>query len=238
VFSVLVALLATAESTFALTNEAVLRLDPETRGLVRQLAEDSWFKKEAFASALLGGLIAVGAAWLAHYLQTKKEEDAEKRFNDRVLGAIRVELTTLRQFYDTSEARRFKDFEEGDTFPFWLHLRQNHFTVFESNAAHIGKIEPDLASRLVRVYELLRVLIEYLGVNSRYFEELQQVWRELRIRPTTVRADLIVDDLQRREKQLHAQMAHQAMDLKRLDGQLRSEWDALFKCFEEPSGKP
>jgi hypothetical protein len=40
---------------FAQTNAIFIKLDSETKNILRESTEDSWFKREAFMSALLGG---------------------------------------------------------------------------------------------------------------------------------------------------------------------------------------
>jgi hypothetical protein len=61
---IIFALVASGHETAAQTSATVLTLDAETKAILRDATADSWFSKEAFTSALLGGLLAVGAAYL------------------------------------------------------------------------------------------------------------------------------------------------------------------------------
>src|ERR1019366_7440856 len=97
----------------------------ETKNLLREATADSWFKKDAFTSALLGGLTAVAAAWFAYRWQRCKEQEADDEFNMRVLKAIEIELRTLAEIYDSGAAGKIKDLKEGEAFRFWFHFSQN-----------------------------------------------------------------------------------------------------------------
>jgi hypothetical protein len=146
------------KTAFAQTNAILVKLDDETKNIFRDATADTWFKKDSFTSALLGGLLgglaAVVAVFVADSLQRKKERQADNDFDQRVLNAIQIELKTLMEIYDSGTRAKIKDLKDGELFPFWLHFSQKHFVVFESNASHIGKIDPELAGQIIKVYEL------------------------------------------------------------------------------------
>jgi hypothetical protein len=99
IFLVLVGL-AIFRIASAQTNTAYFRLDDETKNIFKNATEDSWFKKEAFTSALLGGLTAVVAAWLAYRWELAKEKNSDQEFDQRVLEAIQIEIKTLLGVYE------------------------------------------------------------------------------------------------------------------------------------------
>ena len=215
-----------AETTFSQTDVTVFKLDEETKGILRDATTDSWFKREAFTSALIGAATAIGAAWLAFLWQSAKEQKAERDFNQRVLDAIRMELKTLMGIYDSGKAGKIKDFKDGDIFPYWLHFSQKHFVVFESNASHIGKIDPELAAQIIKVYEIMKVFVEAMGVNSYYVRDRDQVAWALKQNPTDTR-------LIERQQGIHLSLVNQAIELKRIDGLMHAEADELFSRFEK-----
>ncbi len=219
-----------AETTFAQTNVTLLKLDNETKGLLREATADNWFKKEAFSSALLGGLTAVLAVWFAYRWELRKENNAEREFNQRVLSGIQVELNTLINIYDSGKGGKIKNLKEGEIFPHWLHFSQRHFVVFESNASHIGKIDPELAGQIIKVYEVMKVLIEAMGVNGGYVRDSDPVEWALKHNP-------VDPNLIERQKWLRYCLVDQAKELKRIDAWLHAEVDELFKRFEKIEGQ-
>ncbi len=219
--SMLVCKIASAQ-----TNAVLFRLDDETKQILRKATTDSWFKKEAFTSALLGGLTAIAAAWLAYRWELRKERKAEQEFNWRVLDAIQIELKTLMEMYDSGTGAKIKDLKDGETFPYWLHFTQRHFVVFESNALHIGKIDPELASQIIRVYELLKVWVEGAGINSHHVRDQNQNILALRIHPTD-------HNLLQQKIEIHSLLVTQAKVMKELDGKIRFEVGEFFKRFDK-----
>ena len=196
---------------------------------MREATTDSWFKKDAFTSALLGGLTAVVAAWLAYWWELRKERHADQEFDQRVLSAIQIELKTLMDIYDSGKAAKIKNLKDGETFPYWLHFSQKHFVIFESNASHIGKINPELAGQIIKVYEIMKVFIEAMGVNSSYVRDSDQVVWALKHAPTD-------PNLIERQQWLHSSLVNQAVELKRLDLRMHAEAVELFKLFEKNEG--
>ena len=182
-----VATMFAAKTMFSQKNATVFKLDDETKGILRDATADNWFKKEAFTSALLGAATAIGAAWVAFLWQRRNEQRAERAFNQLVLDAIRIELKTLIDIYDSGKAGKIKDLKDGETFPYWLHFSQRHFIVFESNASHVGKIDPELAAQIIKVYEIMKVFVEAMGVNSYCVRDLDQVAWALKQTPNDTR---------------------------------------------------
>ena len=225
-FLVVITGLLIGRMAFAQTNAVLFKLDDETKNILRDATTDSWFKKEAFTSALLGGLTAVVAAWFAYRWEIRKEKRADEEFNLRVLDAIQTELKTLLEIYDADVSKKLKDLKEGEVFPHWSHFSQNHFIIYETNASHIGKIDPELAKQLIKVHEFLKVLVESFGINSRYVMESDQIAWGLRQRPTD-------QQLSEKQQNIHALMVAQGQEMKRLDNRVRVEADLFFRRFDE-----
>jgi len=218
------------KTVFAQTNAVLFKLDDETKNIFREATVDKWFKKDAFTSALLGGLLgglaAVMAVFVADLLQRKKERRADDEFDQRVLNAIQIELKMLLEIYDSGAAGKIKDLKDGELFPFWLHFSQKHFVVFESNASHIGKIDPELAGQIIMVYELLKVFVENMGVNGRYVADRDQTNWALRFNPTD-------KNLLERRDWIESCMVNEAKRFKQLDARIRVELNEFFQRFDK-----
>jgi hypothetical protein len=128
----------------------------------------------------------------------------------------------LLEIYDTGTAVKIKDLKDGELFPYWLHFSQKHFVVFESNALHIGKIDPELAGQIIKVYELLKVFVENMGINGRYLADRDQTNWALRFNSTD-------KNLLDRRDWIESCMVNQAKDMKKLDAKIRFELDEFFK---------
>ena len=201
-----------------------IKLDDKTQKILQDATSDHWL--EMCASAFLGGIMAVIAAWVGFRWQTRKEEKGEKEFNLRVLEAICYEVKILQAIYDEGAGKLLKEHKAGEPFFRWLHISQQHFTVFESNAEHIGKIDSELAKRIIAIYELMKLMVENFGVNSRYLANLDQLNSLLRANPN--------DQNLLRDKQFcWNQLIQQAELLKKVDGQLLVAANDLFAEFEK-----
>ena len=168
-------------TTFAQTNIPSLRLDDETRKLLREATEDKWFKKDALFSTLIGGLLAAvggfGAVRMAHRLQAKHKEQEDSEFKANVLGAIRRELEAMGAIYEKGIGGLLRPLVEGQMFQTRLALTQDWFTVFSANAVHLGRLDAESSRRIVTIYTLLKGLIEEFRINNEYLE----TWNELEI---------------------------------------------------------
>lgn len=217
---------ASKSNVVALTNldTVTVKLDAKTLALLDKPPESHW--GETFTSALLGGVLAILGGWLVFRLQQLKDHKAQTEFNFRVVEAICCEVKTLKSIYDADTGARLRQHPAGEPYFRWLHISQNHFVVFESNAEHIGKIEPELASHIIEVYELMKLMVESLGVNRHHTDKLEKVNDSLQTRPDDA-------ELVRIRQWLLAEMIRQAGILKELDSKLRESSEKFFQRFEE-----
>ncbi len=112
--------------TRAQTNTLSVKLDEETRRLLRDATTDHWFHKDSFTSTLLGGVLALAgvlaASLYAHSLQKSHERLEKAEFAANVLRAIRCELEALTDIYDQGIGAHLKEVTEGQIFPYSLAL--------------------------------------------------------------------------------------------------------------------
>jgi hypothetical protein len=170
--------------------------------------------------------MAIAAAWAAFRWQIKKEKREQQEFNVRVLKAICCEVKILREIYDDGSGGMLKKNKLGEPFLIWLHISQQHFVVFESNAEHIGKIDSTLAKRIIVVYELMKLMIEAFGINGHYIAKLEQINSFLINNPNDV-------NLLKNRQIVWNQLVRQAERMKKLDARLSVEADALFEEFDQ-----
>jgi hypothetical protein len=205
-------------------NPIVVRLDDKTQNILQDATSDHWL--ETFASAFLGGIMAIAAAWIAFRWQIGKEKNEQREFNLRVLEAICCEIKILREIYDEGTGKMLKEHKAGEPFFRWIHISQEHFTIFESNAEHIGKIDSELAKRIIVIYELMKLTVENFGVNSRYISELERF-------DSLLRTDSTNKSLLQNRQFYWNQLIYQAELLKKVDAKMHVEAEELFKRFEE-----
>jgi hypothetical protein len=217
-------------ATSAQTNSISLNLDPEVRTFLKSAAEDKWFKKENFASTLLGGALAITgglvATWWAHKLQARRKQIEDAEFSNNVLRAIRRELEALQEIYDKGIGKALKKVPEGKPFLLWLGLTQEWFTVFNSNAVHLGKIEGEISRQIITVYARVKGLIEEFRINNEYLKQLNEVVAESRIRPMD---GSVLGKL----KMFQDVMLFQAKKIKESDQALKVSTEELFALLNQ-----
>jgi hypothetical protein len=186
----------------------------------------------ALIGAVIGGLMAGRYALRAQKQAAKDQRqyalEVERRASENLLQAIRAELTVLKtrnldRLETTLRSRaenRAKLLNPSYVqFPPLAMTRteQNHFIVYESNAAALGMIDDKILLReIVAVYGVAKDLVDTLNTNSRDFER----WRQL--------------SEQSPEKQMVANMLWGLEEGLRIGLQtLQNDLDALLKKLEE-----
>lgn len=169
----------------AQANQVVLKLDDETKKILTNSLQDTWFKKETFTSTVLGGLLAIAggfaATLYAYKLESNYKRQQEADFCKNLLRAIRCEVEALHQTYDTGIGKILNETKDGHPFLWRLGLTEDWFTVYSSNAANIGRLEGKVALQIITVYVLIKKLIEQYRINNVYLNELEASEREPQI---------------------------------------------------------
>jgi len=232
-FSKLIVAFALVSSTVAVsaqTNSITLTLDQETRPFLRSAEEDKWFKKENFASTVLGGVLAIAgglaATLWADNLQARRKRREDAEFSENVIRAIRREIEAIQEIYNKGIGGRLRECPKGQRFPFWLGMTQNWFTVFDSNAVNLGKIEGELSRQIITVYIRMKQLIEEFRINGEYLKWLKEATAELQRRP--MEASIIGQ-----YKDIEGLMLSQVTRMQECDQALKAAADELFNLLNQ-----
>jgi hypothetical protein len=136
----------------------------------------------AVIGAVVGGLFAVLAQTIANRALRKRDRQTERRALLAILQAILAELETLKADNLDPLQKQLKGSPRGvhHTPP----VLQNRCSVYESNAAALGKIDdPELLKRIVRVYGQIKALLDQVNLNYQRFVAYYDI---LRTRPPRV----------------------------------------------------
>ena len=133
----------------------------------------------SLVSALIGGFIAgfltVMAQDKAIRAQRQTVQDAEAREVSGILKAIEEELSDVYGWYIDWLEKTLKDRPQQPLNITPSH--QNPFTIFDANAAAIGKIaDPELRQLIVRSYIRTKTLLDVVN----HYAEKYTVWEHLR----------------------------------------------------------
>jgi hypothetical protein len=220
---------ADVSAGFAQTNALPVRLDDETRQLLRKSTADHWFKKDAFFSTVVGGVLAAAGGLVAvtyaewSRKRRKLKEDAEFRAN--VLRAIRCELIATREVYDQGIGAKLKEVPDGQLFPFRLGLTQDWFTIFNANAVHLGKIDADISRQIIGVYTQSKQLIEEFRINNEYLQIIAQANIQRQAHPTHLVAEATLE-------QIPKLALDQAGKIKAVDAKLKVDMQELIALLD------
>lgn len=116
-----------------------------------------------------------------------RQTEDDDRFRNNVLRAIRYELEALHELYANGIGRDLANTPDGKCLRTKFAFTQDFFTVFEANAAHLGRISANTSKRIVKVYALLKAMVENLRINNLYIEELAKLEPRLSYDSTTPR---------------------------------------------------
>ncbi len=111
-----------------------------------------------------------------------RETQTRNEFANNVLRAIRCELEALDDLYYAGIGADLTKTAEGSPLKVRFALDEDFFTVFNSNAVHLGKIDSRIAKEIVKVYALVKGQVENLRINNILldeFDRLEQARTEL-----------------------------------------------------------
>lgn len=125
--------------------------------------------------AVVGGLIAAISTMWAAGRSTKKafnysrslQDEADRESLRRLLLAIKAEVETVWSGYQLEAGHLVESLLPGEGLALTYKLRQQYFTVYDSNAQYLGHVEDDqLRAAIVRTYTLAKGLIDTHLVNN------------------------------------------------------------------------
>jgi hypothetical protein len=155
---------------------------------------------------LIGGLFAVLAQLLSNGAQRRRDRKTERQAVTATLEAMEAELEAFQKGVLDELSGIFKDWDQK-----WLSqvpinlppVNQNYFTVFESNAATIGRIkDPQLRQNMVNVYSTAKGLVDAVSYNTQKY----WIWERLRCAPNASETKEATDDLIRWASSIRAQV--------------------------------
>lgn len=108
-----------------------------------------------------------------------REKEDHDRFANNVLLAIRRELEILSDIHGKGIGMDLRSVPDGEVLNVRFAFSQDYFTVFESNAVHLGKVPADAAKRIIKIYAFHRALVAGYRINNIYLETIESIGLEL-----------------------------------------------------------
>jgi hypothetical protein len=220
--------------SFAITNVLSVKPEEETLKLLREATASHTLKEAGFLflGAFISGLVGLVVSLYLHCKEVQQKEKEEQEFRDNILRAIRCELNVLGSIYDQNIGKQLKEHEDkkADFFGVALSLTQNWFTVFEGNAAHLGKIKSEISSRIIATYALNKGLIEAYRINNEYLKNFHLIESKLEFGQNNIY-------LQSLQRELKKNLIKQFDDIKMADKLLKISANDLHKILEEQGVK-
>lgn len=139
-----------------------------------------------FASALIGaavgGIFTLKATDKAIREENDKEIRREEKEVQNMLDAIGVELGTLWGFHMRRIGAMLENLTEGAALEFYYPLTQDYFTVYNTNAAMIGRVkDPVLREAVVVTYNKCKKVVD----GFKYNNELYKDYKNLLVMPAS-----------------------------------------------------
>jgi hypothetical protein len=129
----------------------------------------------AVVGAVVGGLIAAistmsatgrGAKHAFDYSRLLQQE-AEREASRRLLLALKAEVETIWNGYQLEVGHHIEALKDGQGLDLVYKLRQQYFTVYDTNAQFLGHVENDqLRTAIVRTYTLAKGLVDTHLLNN------------------------------------------------------------------------
>ncbi len=107
-----------------------------------------------------------------------------------------------------------------------LAFTQDWLTVFTANAQHLGRIEGEIARRIIRSYAFLKALIEEFRINNTLIDRYETIQAE---KQYGVPHAVIEQSL----AGLKTRIVTQTRNLKQVEASLFREVDQLFTLLDE-----
>ena len=145
---------------------------------------DKLITKNPTAAIVLATIVAavVGAS-MTFVAQWFSDSRRQKQRIEGFYKAVYRELKEVWNLYNQEVGARWEELKSKrtDVFRTNLSLTQDYFTVYRSNADLIGqtpKSDLELRSKIVEIYTLLKVLIDYYKQNNKLLDENWKIFDE------------------------------------------------------------
>ncbi len=118
--------------------------------------------------------VALGALLTLYVHETlqKKQRQIDAA---RLAGALRAELSSLKQRYMESAGIALEEAQEWSHFLVTWPIASDYFTVFTQNAGRLGLLEPQDAEAVVRTYVMAKGHVDAMRQWGRHCEEFDQM---------------------------------------------------------------
>ena len=175
----------------------------------------------AFGS-LIGSLLTLAGVYWSHWLQVKSQDKKDAKHLMGVLQAFHDETETIWESYHGNVGSRIEALPDGDPFLMYWPISHDYFTIYDTNAIHIGRIKDhDLRKAIIASYTKGRGLIDSFRLNNEMVQKYEY-------------AAILFQETQNPVHQanvdncIHA-LTQYAVSLKRLHGELKIHVSDLLR---------
>lgn len=132
----------------------------------------------------LSGLVGAGVGgWFTLYATEKTiksnyeaQEQEEERELRALLSSLGVELNALWQFHQRRIGYQIEQMTEKDAVMFYYPLTQDYFTIYNSNASFVGRLDDnELRKAIVVTYNKCKKVVDSFIYNNTLFLDYQQM---------------------------------------------------------------
>jgi hypothetical protein len=133
----------------------------------------------ALIGAVVGGYFTLYATNKAMREQYHHEEMVEEKEIQNLLDALYVEIDTLWSFHLQRVGGLIERLKEGDALEFYYPLTQDYFTIYHTNADHIGAIkDTELRRAIVVCYNKCKKVVDGFKYNNELYSDYNELVME------------------------------------------------------------
>jgi hypothetical protein len=130
----------------------------------------------ALAGAVIGGVFTLRATNKAVQMENAKELRRDEKEVQNLLEALGVEIRILLEFHQRRIGYKVEQLPEGEPLACYYPLTQDYFTIYNANAAMIGRIKnPDLREAIVICYNKCKKVVDAFKYNNDLYIEYRNL---------------------------------------------------------------
>lgn len=188
---------------------------------------------QTVGAGCVGSIVGAASAGILNYNFNRIQYKRNRRdhFEDgmrsemALLEVFQSDLTSLKRLH-TEMSTLLNSLKEGEPLAYALPVTLNYFSVFENNAAQLGRIErSELISQLVDVYHRGKSLIDSVRMNNETVFEFRRLEAEIKQAPS--------EKTKAQFNLVHARMIRYAPTLKRASGDWLKEIDVTLSMIAD-----
>jgi hypothetical protein len=136
------------------------------------------FLNSAFVSSVFGGLVAGGLTYFGVMISIRNEKSRLQTIQDAEIEgfcqAIGTELDAIRNRYISAVGEELGKSSADEPFMFYYPVFEDYFTVFNSNAKMLGKVnDAGLRTEIVQVYTKAKSILDSIRHNNHLLIQYQ-----------------------------------------------------------------